>query len=174
MSLWRIFGSKQGLVDTWLRQTDDTLLAQACAAFQATSPPRDRIAALFDVYTEWTTGPWSLGCPLAKAAAEPGGAGPEARTIAAHHKCTIRDHMFATCLEAGAADPRTLAAQLLYLIDGLGVSVGLGLPDNPPHAARAAALTLFDAATAAPARRTSAARPRSGNGGKARGPARTD
>ncbi|HEX3829349.1 MAG TPA: TetR/AcrR family transcriptional regulator [Sporichthyaceae bacterium] len=169
MSLWRIFGSKQGLVDAWLRQTDETMRAEACAAFQAALPPRDRIAALFDVYTRWSTGPWSLGCPLVKAAAEPGGAGPEVRTVAAQHKWTIRDHLHSTCLEAGAADPHTLAAQLLYLIDGLGVSAGLGLPDNPPHAARAAALTLFDAATRGRAGRPSSSRPAGRKDGNSQG-----
>lgn len=150
MSLWRTFGSKRGLVEAWLRHVDGANLAEMRAAAAGESPPRQRLGALIDVYAERATDPAFGGCPLVRAAAEPGATGPVAVTLAKAHKETMLGLFADLAGQAGAREPRAVAAQLLYVMEGAGVAAGLGV-DAPFEAARTAALTLFDVATA-PAR----------------------
>jgi AcrR family transcriptional regulator len=149
MSLWRTFGSKQGLVETWLHDLDQGLLTEMRTALDCASCPREGIAALFDVYARRAAGAYYLGCPLVKAAAEAAAGTPEARTIARTHKQSLRAMFASLAAAAGARQPDLLATQLLCLMEGAAVAVGLEAADEPVAAARAAALTLFDAALAA-------------------------
>lgn len=144
MSLWRTFGSKQGLVEAWLDRLEQKFLGEVQRAVEGEGSPRARIEALFDVYLARTSKPGFLGCPLVKAAAEPEAGSPAAVTIAQRHKQTVGAMFAALAAEAGATEPELLATQMLCLVEGALVVAHLQVADAPIEAARAAALTLWD------------------------------
>ncbi|MGQ0844689.1 MAG: TetR/AcrR family transcriptional regulator [Sporichthyaceae bacterium] len=146
MSLWRAFGSKRGLIEAWLRQVDAVNLAELRDAAAGDAPPRERLAALIDAYARRAGNPAFGGCPLVRAASEPAATGPVAGDLAREHKEAMLRLFAGLAEQAGAADARGLAAQLLFVIEGAGVAAGLGV-DAPLDAAKTAALTLFDVAT---------------------------
>jgi AcrR family transcriptional regulator len=151
MSLWRVFGSKQGLVDEWLQELDERYRVQMRAALAAAVGPREQLGAIFDAWTSRAGDPGFRGCPLVNAAAEPGGAGPAAVEVAQAHRHGVYAMLAELAGEAGLAEPDVIAVQWLLLLEGCAVAVGLGVVawDPAAAAARAAALTLLDAAPAA-------------------------
>jgi AcrR family transcriptional regulator len=146
MSLWRAFGSKQGLIEAWLRDLDAKFLTEMQNAVTANPNPRDRVAALFDVGLHRTTDPLFVGCALVKAAAEPAACGPVARRIAGEHKLAVHAMLLAAAQADRVRRPDELADQLLFLMEGLFATTGLALSPASGRHARSAALTLFDAA----------------------------
>lgn len=153
MSLWRTFGSKRGLVEAWLRNVDAANLAEMREAVAGDAPPRERLNALIDAYARRAAAPTFTGCPLVRAAAEPGATGPIAGELARAHKEAMVGIFAELAEQAGVRNARGLGAQLFYVIEGAGVAAGLGV-DVSVEDARTAALTLFDTAagrTPAPA-----------------------
>jgi AcrR family transcriptional regulator len=146
MSLWRTFGSKQGLIEAWLRDLDREFLEEMQSAVTACPHPRDQVLALFRVCLRRTTDPRFLGCPLVKAAAEGEACGPTARELAAGHKQAVRAMFAAAARADGVRRPDELADQLLFLMEGVFATIGLSLSHRSGRHARSAALTLFDAA----------------------------
>ncbi len=161
MSLWRAFGSKRGLIEAWLRQVDEENLAEMRSAVAGDASPRDRLAELIDAYCRRAGDPAFVGCPLVRASAEPGATGPIAGDLARAHKEAMLGLFAILAEQAGAPEPGDLAAQLLYVVEGAGVAAGLGVA-APLHAARTAALTLFDVATGATGTNPAAPEPRPG------------
>ncbi|MGQ0464819.1 MAG: TetR/AcrR family transcriptional regulator [Sporichthyaceae bacterium] len=146
MSLWRTFGSKRGLVEAWLRDVDAANLAEIREAVAGDAPPRERLNALIDAYARRAAAPTFTGCPLVRAAAEPGATGPIAGELARAHKEAMIGIIAELAEAAGVHNPRSLAAQLFYVVEGASVAVGLGV-DVSVEEARTAALVLFDTAT---------------------------
>jgi AcrR family transcriptional regulator len=146
MTLWRVFGSKQGLVDAWLRGLEEQLIAPVTKVSAAVATPRERLEAIFDVLTARVEHPAFRGCPLVNAAAEPGGAA-SALEVARFHKEHIRDVFVRLAVDAGLSDPDTVADQWLFLFEGCQIAGGLRLADTRAAAARAAAISLFDIAS---------------------------
>jgi AcrR family transcriptional regulator len=174
MSLWRVFGSKQGLVDEWLRGVDERGLAQLRAALQGAAAPRVKLAAVFDAWASRADDRGFRGCPLVNAAAEPGGAGPAAVAVAREHKQETQGLLAALAGEAGLAEPAAIALQWLFLMEGCAVAVGLGVvAKDAAAAARAAALTLFDAAPRARSVRSGRGAPATAGSGAVAAPRRS-
>jgi AcrR family transcriptional regulator len=148
MSLWRVFGSKQGLVDAWLQDVDEWGLTQMRDAISGAGQPREQLAAIFDVWASRADHPGFHGCPLVNAAAEPGGVGPAAVEAVRIHKQAVRALLSELAGSAGLADPDSAATQWLFLLEGCAVAVGLRVvgKEAAAEAARAAAVALFDAA----------------------------
>lgn len=147
-TLYRHFGTKEGLVEVMLRQRSERVTQWLTAAVEAAGDdPRDQLAAVFDALQLWYDDPVFRGCAMLNAAAqhhiEP------VRTITARHLDGYLELLTGIAEGAGAANPPVLGRQLLMLVEGATVvaahhdSVGAG------EHARQAALILLSAASAA-------------------------
>ena len=147
-TLYRHFGTKEGLVEAVLRQRSERVaqwLTGAAAA--AGDEPRDQLAAVFDALQQWYDDPLFRGCGMLNAAAqhhvEP------VRAIAARHLDRYLDLLTGIAERAGAADPPVLGRQLLMLVEGATLVAAHHDSSGAGEHARQAALTLLSAASAA-------------------------
>lgn len=155
MGLWRAFGSKDGLVEAWLRRLDERLLAEMVAIADDPGPrPAERIMALFDVVAERCLSAGFQGCPLNKATAELGPA-TAAGAIAVAHKDAVRRIVARLAAEAGADDPEALGLQLFLLMEGAFAAAALRPGPAPASEAKAAAKLLLASAVRRASRRVS-------------------
>jgi len=153
MSLYRIFGSKEGLVEEFLMDKDKRVRARFEREVERIADtPRERVLAVFDVLGQVVADPKYRGCTFINVSVEM--ADPEHRFvgIAVAHKEFMREAFCRYLAEAGLRETEPLATQLLMLVDGVFVSTQM----HPDHAqaalqARMAAETLLDAAVAAQA-----------------------
>jgi AcrR family transcriptional regulator len=139
--LYRLFPSKEALVEEVLRRRDEAFLAQLNAAAAAAATPRDAILGFFDVLHEWFSEPSYRGCPFLNAFAELGPTSQPISGAARAQKRRLQRH-----LEGLVDGPPELAGQLLVLANGaMATSAVLGSADPALHA-RSAAAALLDAA----------------------------
>lgn len=142
-TLYRHFGSKDGLVEAVLRARSDRVtqwLADAAAA--AGDDPLAQLAAVFDALARWHAEPAFRGCALLNAATQwHDGHEGTARATAARHLDRRLDLLTGIARRAGAADPAALGRQLLTLVVGATVLADL-------HAGPAATITAGEAAAA--------------------------
>lgn len=150
MTLYRHFGSKDGLATEYLKRRSERFLKEYGDGVNArASTPRGKILAAFDMLRELVEEPDFRGCAFINAAAEMASPDHEAVKIARLHKDAGR-HWFATfAAEAGVPDPEGLAIQLMLLVDGGFVTADLYRESSGSVQARLAAETLVDAAIAA-------------------------
>ena len=118
-SLYRHFGSKDGLVAAFLERRDREWrdwFARTVAAVAAT--PQTRLVRLFDVLETWFRMKSFHGCAFINAAAETGDPGHALRVAARRHKDMVRALIEGWAAEAGAPDPALLARELALLAEG--------------------------------------------------------
>lgn len=149
MSLYRNFGSKEGLVAEFLKLngTQVRTMFQQEAEARADNA-RDRILAVFDILAEIVAEEEGFrGCALINACVETPNSEHPFRAIALEHKDLTRDLFAHHATEMGARDPENLAAWLTMLMDGAFVTAEMrrGDPSVARHA-RAAAEALVVAA----------------------------
>jgi AcrR family transcriptional regulator len=154
MSLYRIFGSKEGLVEEFLLDKDKRVRALFQREVEAiTDTPRERVLAMFDVLGQVIARSDYRGCTFINVAVEM--ADPEHRfvDIAVAHKEFIREAFSTYLAQAGLRETEPLATQLVMLMNGVFVSAQMRA-DNEEAApqGRLAAEVLVDAALAAQAR----------------------
>jgi AcrR family transcriptional regulator len=146
-TLYRHFGSKDGLIEAVLTARSDRVmrwLADAAAA--AGDDPAAQLAAVFDALGTWYAEPEFRGCAIVNAAAQRHTDPP--RAIAARHLERYLELLADIATQAGAAEPDGLAQQLLMLVEGATVVADQHNSDGRVAAhARQAALTLLAAAT---------------------------
>jgi AcrR family transcriptional regulator len=144
-SLYRTFGSKDALIDAYLRRRHDGTLSRLSDAIAGTDDPREKVLRVFDVQARTFAEPTFNGCAFmeASAEAEPGGTIDRAAT---EFRGWIRNMFVDLATELGVADPDTLGRQLHVLYDG-GI-IAARMDHDPTVAAdsRAAASALIDAA----------------------------
>ncbi|WP_052847951.1 TetR/AcrR family transcriptional regulator [Streptomyces avicenniae] len=147
-TLYRHFGSKDGLVEAVLEaRSDRTVHWLERAAEAAGDDPERQLAAVFDALEGWYGEPAFRGCAVVNAAIQHR-EGP-ALGIAVRHLVRYHDLLTGIAARAGAADPAAVGAQLLYLLEGATVVAGHQGGDGargPTGQAKAAALTLLRAA----------------------------
>lgn len=144
-TLYRHFGTKDGLVDAVLRARSDRVtnwLAAAAAA--AGDDPSDQLAAVFDALQRWYDEPAFRGCAMLNAAAQHHV--DAVRTLTARHLDRYLELLTGIAVRAGAVDPPGLGRQLLMLVEGATVVAAHHDPAGAATAARQAALTLLSAA----------------------------
>jgi AcrR family transcriptional regulator len=144
-TLYRHFGSKDGLVAAVLQERSDRVtrwLAEAVAA--AGDDPWAQLAAVFDALGRWHAEPSFRGCALLNAATQwhEDDEGT-ARSTAARHLDRRLDLLTGIARRAGAHDPAAAGRQLLTLVVGATV-----LADLHPGPGPGAAATAGDAAAA--------------------------
>jgi len=114
-------------------------------------PPGSALSALWDALEEWFASDDFTASPLAAAVvAPPDGRGPAAHAVLVRHRQATRRLLEDLARAAGAADPASLAGQLLTLVEG---AMAGALVDRHPGVARhARELTRVALASAAPHR----------------------
>ncbi|MET8998902.1 TetR/AcrR family transcriptional regulator [Amycolatopsis sp. NPDC004169] len=143
-TLYRHFGSKDGLVQAVLEARSDRVIRWLTDAAAQAGDPAGRITALFDALQGWYGEPAFRGCALLNAAAQHHT--DAVRSITARHLGRYVELFTAIAEEAGAADPARLARQLLILVEGATVVADHHDPAHAGEHAREAALTLLAAA----------------------------
>ena len=153
MSLYRIFGSKEGLVEEYLIDKDRrvrALFEREVARIADT--PKDRVLAMFDVLGELIAGSDYRGCAFINASVEMADPEHPFVGIAVAHKEFVREAFSRYLAEAGLRETEPLATQLLMLVDGVFVSAQMhSSHEQTAQQARLAAEVLLDAAFAAQA-----------------------
>jgi AcrR family transcriptional regulator len=148
-TLYDRFGSKDGLVVAYLQARDSrwrAMVEEDLAGTPADDPVR-RVLVPFTVLPRWLDAS-DRGCSFINAFAElPEPDHPGHRVIVAE-KRWLRELFHDLLAEAGAADPGTVATQLLALHEGAIVATAIAGAPDAVAATRAAAETLVTAALA--------------------------
>jgi AcrR family transcriptional regulator len=149
-TLYRHFGTKDGLVQAVLRARSDRVHRWMAAAVTAAGDdPADQLAAVFDALGEWYREPTFRGCAMVNAAAQHHD--DPVRAITARHLDRYLDLLSGIAARAGAADPGVLGCQLLMLVEGATVvATHHGDAAGTAEQAREAALALLAAASRPP------------------------
>ena len=125
LSLYRHFGSKEGLLEAVLRQRSDRVVAWLRAAADVPSDPVERVLAVFEALRGWYAEQGFRGCAIVNAAAEnPAPEGP-ARRVAREHLARHRALLSALAADVGVADPELAGRQLLIVLEGATVVAAL-------------------------------------------------
>lgn len=141
-TLYRHFGSKDGLVQAVLEARSDRLVRWLNdAAATAGAEPADQLAAVFDTLGRWHAEPVFRGCAILNAATQHHD-GP-ARAVAARHLDRRLDLLTGIAGRAGAADPAGLGKQLLMLLVGATVLADHHRDSDAAESAKRAALALL-------------------------------
>lgn len=151
MSLYRIFGSKEGLVEAYLHDKDERVRALFEREVERIADTgRGRVLAMFDVLGELVAGADYRGCAFINASVEMADPDHPFVGIAVAHKAFVRAAFSRYLAEAGLRETEPLATQLLMLVDGVFVSAQMhSSHEDTALKARLAAEVLLDAALAA-------------------------
>jgi AcrR family transcriptional regulator len=150
-TLYSVFGSKDELVRAYLEQHNTTWRGRLTSRITARyAEPRERLLGVFDVLGERFTEPDFRGCAFVNASAEtrPGSLVEQASDAA---RAWVVDLFSDLARQVGVAEPGPLARQLALLYHGASLSARMDRDLMAAAAARAAAVTLLDAATGASA-----------------------
>jgi AcrR family transcriptional regulator len=148
-SLYRLFGSKDGLIEAYLVDKDQRVRAKfEREVDKLADNGRDKALAVFDVLGAVVADAAYRGCTFINVAVEMADRDHPFTAIAVAHKQHARDLFARYLTEAGITDPEPLATQLRMLMDGVFVSTQMRASDAAREA-RAAAAVLIDAALAA-------------------------
>ena len=144
-SLYSTFGSKEALVRAYLEIRRARVTGHLARAIAGAGNPREQLMAVFDAQGELFREPTYRGCAFVAASAEArhGGLVEEATD---EFRGWMRQMFTSLATAAGAPDAEGLGRQLHIIYDGAGLSARLDRNPEVTVAAKAAAVTLFDAA----------------------------
>lgn len=147
MTLYHHFSSKDELIVAALeRRSAQVRARQASMMERAGSGARERLAALLDSYADWFRAEDFNGCAFIRAVAEyPDKASPVHQAVVRHKQALI-DTLTALLSELGARDATGLARRIYLILEGAIVCAHTFGDPKAAGDARAAALTLVDAA----------------------------
>lgn len=149
-SIYKNFGSKEGLVEATLADRSRRVHAWMAAGTAGADAGTGRILRVFDLLLDWFRSDDFRGCAMVSAAAEERVAGGTATRLARRHLQRYRDFLAAELDHAGLPNAGVLAQQILILIEG---ATTVGAIDHDPsaaQAARAVAAHLLEQARARP------------------------
>jgi len=154
-SLYKNFGSKEGLVEAALLDRSDRVHRWLRDGLAQLAPGRARVLGLFDLLLDWFADDGFHGCGLVSAAAEQRASDPVVTDLARRHLQAYRELVMELLAEmppttAVRLDPNVTADRLLLLIEGATVISAI---DGNPEAGRAArvwAESLLDQPPAGP------------------------
>ncbi|MEV0087574.1 MULTISPECIES: TetR/AcrR family transcriptional regulator [Saccharopolyspora] len=140
-TLYDRFGSKDGLLVTYLKARDRRWRELVEARLDAEADPVRRALVPFDVLPEWLPQS-SRGCSFVNAFAELPEPDHPGRQLIVAEKQWLRDLFRDLLAEAGAKNPEDLAVQLLSLHEGAIVSYSIAGESSAASITRAAAEAL--------------------------------
>ncbi len=141
-TLYVHFGSKDGLVEAYLRRRDQRWNDWLRAAVEAADHGPARVFAVFDALGEWFAAPGFNGCAFINVAGELTDS-RAARAVARDHKRTLRALLAGVAAQAGVADPAVLAERLMLLVEGAIVTAHVEGDLDAARRARSAASALL-------------------------------
>jgi AcrR family transcriptional regulator len=140
-TLYRLFGSKEGLVAAYLRRAEQASFDQL-----ERTVATGGLAGFFDALDEQAREAGYRGCPFRMALAEfPSDC--EIHCVAVESKQRTRARFRELAAAAGCADPDVTAEQLMIVMDGICASAAERRPDSPLGAGPALARMLLGATT---------------------------
>jgi AcrR family transcriptional regulator len=141
-TLYDRFGSKDGLVTTYLQVRDRRWRSRVTARLEETGgDPVARVLAPFDVLPDWLL-ECTRGCSFINAFAELPDVDHPGRRVIVAEKTWLLEQFRTTLAEAGIEQPDQLAVQLLSLHEGAIVAFSIAAAGGAAGAARAAAQAL--------------------------------
>jgi AcrR family transcriptional regulator len=146
LTIYRYFGSKDGLVEAVLRERSERIHQWLRAGVSKSSPGPARVLALFDLLTHWYAKQGYRGCVVVNTAVETRAQEGRVRELPRLHLARYRDLLEELLQEAGVEHPADLARHLLILIEGATVVAGIEGAATAGNDARAMAETLLRAA----------------------------
>jgi len=144
-TLYRHFGSKDGLVVEVLGDRIDKVEEGLIAAITAHKAPRARLKAIFDYHTKWFHKPSFAGCLFYRATGEYAGRRREIAKLSKAQKLSLRAAIQAFVEELGVRKNRSenLARSILCLLDGAIIAAhSLGEKDAAENAWQMVELAL--------------------------------
>ncbi|WP_159942389.1 MULTISPECIES: TetR/AcrR family transcriptional regulator [unclassified Nocardiopsis] len=137
------FGSKQRLVEQYLRVRDTRWREHLVAHLEGARTPRARVAATFDALHAWMERENPRGCAMVNAYAELSDPDHPGRAVAEEQKRWLRELYADLAREAGAADARALGDALAMLHEGAVVARNIAGAADAVRTASAAADALM-------------------------------
>jgi AcrR family transcriptional regulator len=148
MTLYRHFGSKDGLVEAVLTERSARVHRWLRSAADGADPaPADRLDAVFAALGSWYQEEAFRGCAVVNAATQ--SRGQHTLTIAAAHLDRYVDLFREIAADAGAPDPDALARRLLQVLEGATIVAAMD-PDRARQTGQDAGATarlVFDQLT---------------------------
>ncbi|MFZ5693915.1 MAG: TetR/AcrR family transcriptional regulator [Pseudomonadota bacterium] len=118
-TLYRIFGSKEGLIEAVLENEGQRWRDWFIGGMEAGhASPRTKLMRIFPLLKEWFSEERFYGCPFINAMGEHDKADERLRAITIKHKSVVLSRIERLAAEAGIANPGALAHQIGLLIDG--------------------------------------------------------
>ena len=142
-SLYDNFGSKDALVAAYLRARDEHWRARLQDVVERQGGTAgDRLLSTFNALEGWIEEENFRGCGFVNAAAELPHDGHPARAVVLDQKSWLRGYLADLAAEGGAADPESLAEQLVILHEGANVASSLNTSKDAAQKAKEVASIL--------------------------------
>lgn len=143
-TLYKVFGSKQQLVEAFLEREGRTWRTWFFAAVDALPGGAcDRLLGVFDVLQAWFAREDFAGCPFINAVGEHDKSDARLRALALHHKSAVDAYLERIAEAAGLRQPAAVVSELGILIDGAIVAAMVSRrPEVAAAAKRAFAAVL--------------------------------
>ena len=142
--LYRLFPSKDAIVEAVLLDWRREWSAGIGAAVDAAVEPRERLLAIYDFLAGWFASEGFRGCAFINSFGELGVTSGRVAEIAREQKAGFQEFVVSLASEAGA--PPGLAPQLAILAEGAISTAAISGTVEPARHARAAAEILISAA----------------------------
>jgi len=142
-SLYRHFGSKQGLLEEVLRRRSDRVVAWLRATSRQPADPVERVLTVFDALRGWYEERDFRGCAIVKAATEERELDGPARRQARAHLGRHLELLTALAADTDVADPELVGRQLLILLEGATVVAAVTRDPRAADDARRVARALL-------------------------------
>ncbi|ADZ70568.1 TetR/AcrR family transcriptional regulator [Polymorphum gilvum] len=144
-TLYKAFGSKEGLVEAVLEREGQTWRDWFIAEVdKIPGDASNKLVNLFDVLKTWFAEESFFGCPFINAVGEHDKGDDRLRAIALRHKAVVLDKIRELARDARPNDPEGLTHELGLLIDGAIVAALITRdPGVADHARNAAARVLM-------------------------------
>jgi AcrR family transcriptional regulator len=150
MTLYRHFPSKDDLIAAYLERANAEFWDWLEGEIAAVKEPRAKLMAAFEATGKLATSPQCLGCTFQAAASEFAELEHPGHEVALAHKRRVLDRLAELARSAGLADPHSLAAQLLLLMDGAWVAARMFGPGSHATTVAEAARALIEGRASSP------------------------
>jgi AcrR family transcriptional regulator len=118
-TLYKLFGSKDGLVEAVLQREGESWRHWFLAEIDGPGgSPRERLNRIGPTLKSWFSREDYFGCPFINAVAESDKADDRMRTLALAHKRVVLKRLSELCAEAGLREPDDIAHTIGLVIDG--------------------------------------------------------
>ena len=153
-TLYKLFGSKNDLVEAVLQSEGRIWRDWFIAAIERANTPRGKLDSIFPALKKWFGEENYYGCVFINAVGEHSKDETRLRALTLQHKSFIIAHIEGLAREAGAGKPDFLAHQIGILMDGAIVAAMVTREPSVADAAGNAAKALLDEACGRPARKS--------------------